>query len=1282
MSSARVFVRRGWIAMRVLGAALRHPHFSAMVAVLCLCGGSALAQRSTPTKVLHPAGAASDQFGRAVAVDGDTMIVGAPFDDVGANTDQGSAHIYRWTGSGWTFEATLTATGGAAGDRFGGSVALSGDTAIVGAHLDDVGANTDQGSAYIFVRSGTTWSQQAQLTAADGASNDFFGYSVALSGDTAIVGAYGDDAGANVDQGSAYVFVRSMNTWSQQAKVAATDGATNDFFGLSVALSGDTAIVGMYGDDVGANANQGSAYIFVRSGTAWTQQSKLTVADGAANDNFGISVALSGDTAIVGADGDTVGANSFQGSAYIFVRSGSVWSLQAQLTAADGAAFDLFGISVALSGDTAIMGAYADDAGATIDQGSAYVFIRSGTTWSQQAKLTAGDGAANDLFGICVALSGDTAIVGAMNDDVGSNLDQGSAWVFSRIGSKWIGPGLTLLASDGATNDNFGYSVALSGDTAIVGAYADNVGANSGQGSAYVFTRSGGAWTQQAQLTAAGGAAFDGFGYSVALSGDTAIVGAARDDVGANVDQGSAYVFTRSGGAWTQQAQLNAAGGAANDLFGASVALSGDTAIVGALATVGGNTNQGRAYVFTRSGVTWTQQAQITAAGGGANDYLGLSLALSGDTALVGAYRHDVGANTDQGSVYVFTRSGTTWTQQAQLNAVGGATNDNFGYSVALSGDTAIVGANTVDFGASSDQGAAYIFTRSGTVWTQQAQLTAAGGAAFDGFGYSVALSGDTAIVGAWQDDVGANFDQGSVYVFTRSGTTWTQQVQLTAAGGALDDRFGYSVALSGDTAIVGAPRDDVGANFDQGSASIFDVPANDFSLAHNDVTDIWYPSLAAALLPATSGQQITATEAAWRGIGSINTLGRSFALLSSGDLRYPSPSTVELGGASVLAAAAGSIIECNGQLRVSSGASADVTADAFLLGSRGILTARTDSSLTINAPAADLDGQTRLEQGASLTFAGSVTAIGPTTCNLNSSLTAGGAFTNIDTFTITAGSINAPLFWNRAQANIFGSSAVFGSFTNSAGATATIRGGTLYVFGSLTNNGTIVGTVCSNCLGGPPNLDVGGSLVLGPDANLLMPFNGSLVHVGGSFDCAINSNTRYHMSLATLQLEGTGGEQTLEVMSTDIGADPLGLDRTIAGNYPVGILQIGPSPSTVRIVDTHDNDGLGQGSCEALYVDQLIIEAGSRLINPSCRIYYNTLANSGTVDNPENLIPIGTPCFADFNQDGGIDGADVQAFFAAWETGDFAADVNQDGGVDGADADTFFAAWETGGCR
>jgi FG-GAP repeat len=387
-----------------------------------------------------PGGAANDNFGSTVAIAGDIAIVGAPADDVVTtvapftNADQGSAYVFVRSGQSWVFQQQLTATDGAAHDAFGCSVALSGETAIIGASGDTVGANANQGSAYVFTRSGTTWTQQQQLTVPDGATADNFGCSVAVSGETALVGANQDDVGANLDQGSAYVFTRSGTIWTLQQQLLAIDGAANDRFGWGVALSGETALVGANHRDVGTNADQGAAYVFTRSGTAWTQQPPLTASDGAAGDRFGYAVALAGETAIVGAPFDDIGTKVDQGSASVFVRSGAVWTQQQQLTATDGGINDDFGYAVALDGELALIGVYWDDIGSKANQGSADIFLRTGTTWGELQQLTAADGASNDRFGCAVALAGDTVLVGAYMDDVGANLQQGSAYVFPTDG--------------------------------------------------------------------------------------------------------------------------------------------------------------------------------------------------------------------------------------------------------------------------------------------------------------------------------------------------------------------------------------------------------------------------------------------------------------------------------------------------------------------------------------------------------------------------------------------------------------------------------------------------------------------------------------------------------------------------------------------------------------------------------------------------------------------------------------------------------------------------------
>ncbi len=373
----------------------------------------------------------------------------------------------------------LTADDGAAGDNFGSSVAISGDTVIVGAQWDDDNGD-GSGSAYVFVLNGTTWNQQAKLTASDGAPEDWFGHSVAISGDTVVVGAHGDDD-RGYGSGSAYVFVRDGTTWTQQAKLTANDGAAADAFGWFVAVSEDTAVVGAYNDD-DRGASSGSVYVFVRNGANWSQQAKLHASDGISGDHFGWSTAVSGDTAVVGAlDNDDSGTSS--GSAYVFARSGTTWSQRAKLDASDGAAYDEFGCSVAISADTVVVGAHGDDDHGD-GSGSAYVFVRDGTSWTQQAKLTAGDGAPGDAFGWSVFASRDAAIVGALDDD-DNGVSSGSAYVFTRLGAIWTQQA-KLSADDGAASDTFGYCVAISGGEAVVGAPEDD-DSGEGSGSAYAY---------------------------------------------------------------------------------------------------------------------------------------------------------------------------------------------------------------------------------------------------------------------------------------------------------------------------------------------------------------------------------------------------------------------------------------------------------------------------------------------------------------------------------------------------------------------------------------------------------------------------------------------------------------------------------------------------------------------------------------------------------------------------------------------------------------------------
>lgn len=378
-----------------------------------------------------------------------------------------------------------------------------------------------------------------------------------------------------------------------------------------------------------------------------------------------------------------------------------------------------------------------------------------------------------------------------------------------------------LQASDAAANDQFGHTITLDGDTAIIGAWLDDNGGGVDAGAVYVFTRSGGVWTQQQKLVASDAAANDFFGFSVSLDGDTALIGAVSDNNSGGQGAGSAYVFTRSGGVWTEQQRLQASDVALNDLFGYSVSLSGDTAVISSVADDNGGQQSGSAYIFTRSGGIWTEQQRLQASDAAEGDNFGHSVSLSGDSVIIGAWQDDNAGGNAAGSAYVFTRSGGVWTQEQKLIASDASGLDFFGTSVSLSGDTAIVGASLND-SAGNDAGAAYVFTRSSGVWVEQQRLRASDAAAEDNFGGRVSISGDKAVISSFLDDNSGGVDAGSAYVFIRSGGVWTQQERFQATDPGPNDGFGFSVALSRDTILVGSYQDDNSGGADAGSAYIF----------------------------------------------------------------------------------------------------------------------------------------------------------------------------------------------------------------------------------------------------------------------------------------------------------------------------------------------------------------------------------------------------------------------------------------------------------------------------
>jgi hypothetical protein len=379
-------------------------------------------------------------------------------------------------------------------------------------------------------------------------------------------------------------------------------------------------------------------------------------------------------------------------------------------------------------------------------------------SWSQwnvvqEAKLGASDAGPSDSFGSSVAVDDVTALVGADGADNENGADAGAAYVYVRSGMTWIEQ--QRLMSDQEPNAGFGRSVALQGDTAVVGAPFDDVG-----GSAFVFLRSGSAWSPEQKLNASSTTIADRFGTSVAISGETVVVGAELAGSGLN-EKGAAYVFVRSGTTWTEQAVLKASDGAEPALFGCSVAIEGDTVLVGARQDNGaGVPGAGSVYVFVRSGTIWTEHQKLTASDAGFSEFFGWAVALSGETALIGAPWHDHPGFFEAGAGYVFVRTGTTWTEHQKLAASNPESADHLGVAVALSGNLAIIGA-----AYKAPQGAAYLFVRSGTLWSEQVQIGPSIPEETGLFGNSVGISVNTALVGAEHSNGGHVLGAGAAYV-------------------------------------------------------------------------------------------------------------------------------------------------------------------------------------------------------------------------------------------------------------------------------------------------------------------------------------------------------------------------------------------------------------------------------------------------------------------------------------------------------------------------------------
>ena len=858
-------------------------------------------------KVTAADGGSGDEFGRAVSIDGDFAVVGAWH--IGTDIQNGAAYIYkRASGNTWTEIQKLTAPDGG---RFGASVSMDGDNVIIGAYNADTGNGTDSGAAYVYVRDTVTdnFILQQTLVPADGTPGDFFGWSVAVDGAYAVIGAQNDDENGQVS-GSAYIYKFNGTQWVKQIKLTPDDVGEFDYYGSSVSISGPYAIVGAI-QHTGPFVNgPGAVYVYKRVGDTWSPHATLVADDPSNVSYFGKSVHINGDDIIVGAQHAVVADSNQAGAAYVFTRSpgDDTFIQQNKLTAEVIGAYDYFGWSVSINGDHAVVGAidnpYGNWPGPSI--GSAYYFARLGGTWQQtdQQKI-ASPGSDSDYFGVSVDVSQNDFIVGASKDGVsgaayiyplGAGVDPGPsialspaaldfgdvetgdtaadsvevqntgtaaltvsavavtgadvasfatpAWTpvsidpggsvfvhasFSPVsaGAKAASLQLTHNAEGGVTNiplsgsgitptppvpvvvefklsapdvgpgDFYGRVVAIDGNYAAVGAPYKDFSSHSG--SVFIYKRSdiNDTWIQTYQLNPADG---HHFGWSLSLDGPYLIVGASYAG-------DAAFIFKRESETetWSQQVKLTAPE-IGQGYFGTSVDIDDPYAIVGASHDDENGPYSGSAYIYVRDGETWSMQTKVYGKQDvEVYDYFGESVAISGDFAAVGAIGLKPGS-LGNGYVHIFGRDGTNWNFAQELSGDAGFGQDYFGKSIAMEGDDLIVGGQHTTVDGYWRAGAAYIFTRSGgsESLSLQQKLMVSDADTSDVFGWAVSINGDLAVVGApGRDDNGT--DSGSSYVYVRTGTTWNQEFMITASDASENDNFGLAVATDGVNIIVGS---------------------------------------------------------------------------------------------------------------------------------------------------------------------------------------------------------------------------------------------------------------------------------------------------------------------------------------------------------------------------------------------------------------------------------------------------------------------------------------------
>lgn len=782
---------------------------AALLATLAVCGPAAprraLGQCPPESLAAFPRTPADSVVQRSgIAIDGTRMAIGSPGDPFPVPA-AGSVTVYDFDGTQWNPTVTLPCPEPGAGRSFGYEVALDGDWLMASTASTGTGqSGFVLPAVYAFHFDGAAWNfaQKIRPTQMGAAS---FGSCVALHGTLALMGDFHEELGATPDVGVVYAFELQAGTWTQVQTLAPAGGPDGGGFGYSVDFGGDLAVIGApLHDDAASQA--GGVFFYRRVAGLWIPVDSWVEPGAPKWYRLGTAVAISGTRALAFAedlDSTIHHAAPENGDLVAFEFDGTQWD-RTQVIAGPPGSRDRFGAEVVLRGDHAVTTStgFADGFGLWLHQ-----LDRGPAGWTiRRSDLVGAKQRANTLdVGLAVGAGG--AALLSHHDDA-SLLLRLAPWTLAEV------PGQLAGASGSAT---MGSTVAVDGQRIVAGAPAE-MQAGLRPGAAFVYERSSGTWASAARLLASDGQHQDKFGSSVGVSGDWLVVGApGRDSIATGM--GAAYVFEWTGTAWAERQELLPPDGAANDQFGAAVAIAGDRLVVGAPTHDLPAGNAGGAYLYQRSGATWSLAKILSPLALQAGDNFGTSVAISGDRVVVGAPRDD-GAWTDRGLAYLFEYDGSDWPVVTELVPDSNSYIETAGSAVAIDGEVIVVGAHSMD-GVVASSGGAHVYERVNGTWSEVKRLYVRDAAVSDWLGWSVAVRGDRILLGALNSDPGVT-DAGAAYLWLRDWDGWRQAQKIWASDATYLDGFGSGVGLGADFAAIGARFQDA-PNNNSGSVYVFE---------------------------------------------------------------------------------------------------------------------------------------------------------------------------------------------------------------------------------------------------------------------------------------------------------------------------------------------------------------------------------------------------------------------------------------------------------------------------